>query len=195
MKSAAANNVVVKLATASMLWLVVWSGTQGIFMSDVLLKLPGELNLKYVIATLWIALIAIISLIILPWYRKKIFPKSYLLWLYIIPAILLLILPQHYTLTLYYPVFVFMIIITVFWQDYVTFGLLQTYLATRVSPNVAAMITTALFLLGHVIFFLHDLADPQFVLIALAGGAFAFSRRYTGTIYVAHVLHLCFYLI
>lgn len=193
MKSAA-NNLVIKLATASILWLAVWSSTQGIFMSDILLKLPGELNLKYVIVTLWVAVLAIASLIILPSYRKKTLPKSYLLWLYIIPAILLLILPQHYTLTLYYPVFVFMIIVTVFWQDYVTFGLLQTYLATRVSPNVAAMMTTALFLLGHVIFFLHDLADPQFVLIALAGGAFASSRRYTGTIYVANVLHLCFYL-
>ena len=194
MKSAA-NNLVIKLATASMVWLAVWSGTQGIFMSDILLKLPGELNLKYAIATLWVAVIAIASLIILPSYRKKVLTKSYLLLLYVIPAILLAMLPQHYSLTLYCPIFVFMIIITVFWQDYVTFGLLQTYLAKRASPSVAAMITTALFLLGHIIFFLNDLADPQFALIALAGVAFAFSRRYTGTIYIANILHLCFYLI
>lgn len=189
------NNSIRKVVAACLLWLVVWSGTQGIFMSDILLRLPGELNLKYLIATIWVLAIVIIALIVMPSYRKKMLPKSNLLWLYVLPAILLFMLPAHYSLTLNFPVFVFMILVTVFWQEYVTFGLLQTYLAMRMSANIAAIATALLFLFGHAIFFLNDLGNPQIALISLAGFVFAFSRRYTGSIYVANVLHLCFYLI
>ena len=87
-----------------------------------------------------------------------------------------------------------MILVTVFWQDYLTFGLLQSHLATKVSENAAAIITAFLFILGHIVFFLNDPFDPQFVLIAVAGFIFAFSRRFTGTVYIANVIHLSFYL-
>lgn len=131
----------------------------------------------------------------MPSYRKKVLPKSVLLWLYTIPATLLLMLPGHYHLALYFPVYIFMILVMVFWQDYVTFGLLQSHLETKVSANIAAIMTAFLFLLGHMVFPIDHLADPQFAIIASAGFLFSFSRRYIGNIYIANVLHFCTYLI
>lgn len=175
-------------------WLLVWVFTQGIFMSDILTHLPGDLNVNYTIATTWISAVAVVFLVMMSSYRKKILTRSRLLWLYVIPVILLVFLPNHYSLTLSLPVYMLMILVTVFWQDYLTFGLLQSRLATKVSENTAAIITALLFILGHIIFFLNGPLDSQFILIAVAGFIFALSRRFTGTVYIANVIHLCFYL-
>jgi len=88
-----------------------------------------------------------------------------------------------------------MIVITVFWQDYLTFGVLQSFLAKQSNRNIAATITGVVFLLGHAVFFLNDLSNPQFVLIGIAGFVFAFSRRYAGNIYIANIIHTLVYLI
>lgn len=175
-------------------WLLVWVFTQGIFMSDILTHLPGDLNANYTTATAWILAVALVCFVVMSSYRKRILTRSKLLWLYAIPATLLVFLPSHYSLTLSLLVYVFMILVTVFWQDYLTFGLLQSHLATKVSENAAAIITAFLFILGHIVFFLNDPFDPQLVLIAVAGFIFAFSRRFTGTVYIANVIHLSFYL-
>lgn len=88
-----------------------------------------------------------------------------------------------------------MISITVFWQDYLTFGIFQTFLAERISQNTAACLVAVVFLAGHAVFFLGDLTNPQFIIIALAGFIFAFSRRYTGNIYIANLIHTIVYLV
>jgi membrane protease YdiL (CAAX protease family) len=176
-------------------WLLAWVATQGIFMSEVLRLLPWNVNTSYAIATIWVFIVTITAIIILPSYRKKSLPKSKLLWLYAIPLILLIFLPQHYALALNIWVYIPMIIITVFWQDYLTFGILQPALSKRLSLNGAAILTAVIFVLGHAIFFLNNVYDPQFILIALAGFTYAFSSRYAGNIYIANIIHISFYLI
>lgn len=185
----------VHVITAVLAWLVLWCLTQGLFMSEFLQKLYIDINLIYLLATAWVAMVACISVSVLPHYRKKILPKSKLLWLYSIPAVLLILLPSHYQLPLALPVYILMITITVFWQDYLTFGLLQTRLEKILTKNIAAPTTALLFMFGHLVFYLNSLLDPQFILLGIAGFVFAFSRRYMGNIYIANILHLCFYLI
>lgn len=177
------------------LWLIVWVFTQGIFMSEILLNSPLDINISYLLATVWVLVVLILCVALLPVFRKDSLPKSKLLWLYFIPFALLLYLPWHYALTLNIWVYIPMIVITVFWQDYLTFGVLQSFLAKQSNRNIAATITGVVFLLGHAVFFLNDLSNPQFVLIGIAGFVFAFSRRYAGNIYIANIIHTLVYLI
>ncbi len=177
------------------LWFIVWVFTQGIFMSEILLNSPLDINISYLLATVWVLVVLILCVALLPVFRKDSLPKSKLLWLYFIPFALLLYLPWHYALTLNIWVHIPMIVITVFWQDYLTFGVLQSFLAKQSNRNIAATITGVVFLLGHAVFFLNDLSNPQFVLIGIAGFVFAFSRRYAGNIYIANIIHTLFYLI
>jgi|JI6StandDraft_1071083.scaffolds.fasta_scaffold98421_3 membrane protease YdiL (CAAX protease family) len=177
------------------LWFIVWVFTQGIFMSEILLNSPLDINISYLLATVWVLVVLILCVALLPVFRKDSLPKSKLLWLYFIPFALLLYLPWHYALTLNIWVYIPMIVITVFWQDYLTFGVLQSFLAKQSNRNIAATITGVVFLLGHAVFFLNDLSNPQFVLIGIAGFVFAFSRRYAGNIYIANIIHTLFYLI
>lgn len=177
------------------LWFIVWVFTQGIFMSEILLNSPLDINISYLLATVWVLVVLILCVALLPVFRKDSLPKSKLLWLYFIPFALLLYLPWHYALTLNIWVHIPMIVITVFWQDYLTFGVLQSFLAKQSNRNIAATITGVVFLLGHAVFFLNDLSNPQFVLIGIAGFVFAFSRRYAGNIYIANIIHTLVYLI
>ena len=177
------------------LWFIVWVFTQGIFMSEILLNSPLDINISYLLATLWVLVVLILCVALLPVFRKDSLPNSKLLWLYFIPFALLLYLPWHYALTLNIWVYIPMIVITVFWQDYLTFGVLQSFLAKQSNRNIAATITGVVFLLGHAVFFLNDLSNPQFVLIGIAGFVFAFSRRYAGNIYIANIIHTLVYLI
>ena len=177
------------------LWFIVWVFTQGIFMSEILLISPLDINISYLLATVWVLVVLILCVALLPVFRKDSLPKSKLLWLYFIPFALLLYLPWHYALTLNIWVYIPMIVITVFWQDYLTFGVLQSFLAKQSNRNIAATITGVVFLLGHAVFFLNNLSNPQFVLIGIAGFVFAFSRRYTGNIYIANIIHTLVYLI
>ncbi len=164
-------------------------------MSEILLNSPLDINISYLLATVWVLVVLILCVALLPVFRKDSLPKSKLLWLYFIPFALLLYLPWHYALTLNIWVYIPMIVITVFWQDYLTFGVLQSFLAKQSNRNIAATITGVVFLLGHAVFFLNDLSNPQFVLIGIAGFVFAFSRRYAGNIYIANIIHTLVYLI
>ena len=175
-------------------WLVIWLVTQGLFMSDVLRNLPWDVNISYIVATVWVLTVTITALSALPKYKKISLPKSKLLWLYTVPLMALILLPLHYSLALDIRVYIPMIIITVFWQDYLTFGILQPALAKRLSPNQAAIITAAVFVFGHVIFSFKNILDPQLLLVTAAGFIFAFATRRTGNIYIANIIHTIFYL-
>lgn len=176
-------------------WGLVWVCTQGIFLAELPLKLPGGVNVVTLVATAWVLVVTIVCLVALPAYRRESLPRSKWLWLYVLPAVLLAFLPQHYVFAPDVWVFMIMIIVTVFWQDYLTFGVLQPFLSRRMSPTWAVVVTTIVFFAGHVVFSPGDIADPQMLLIASAGLVFALSRRFTGAVYLANVIHLSFYLL
>jgi len=176
------------------MWFLAWAATQGLFISEILTRLPWEINSSYTVVTIWVLIVTVTCFILMPSFRKESLPKSRLLWLYSIPVALLFLLPQHYRLTLNLWVYMFMILVTVFWQDYLTFGVLQSVLSKRVSSNKAATLTAVVFILGHIIFVLNNVFDPQMLLVVIAGLVFAFSRRYSGSIYIANIIHTIFYL-
>ena len=180
---------------AAILWLTAWTATQGIFISEVLVRSPWDINISYVVAIIWVLIATIAAFILFPSRTRNVLPKSKLLWLYAIPVLLLALLPGHYSLSLNIWAYIPMILVTVFWQDYLTFGILQSTLAERLSLNGAAVLTAIIFSLGHVLFSMNNILDPQLLLITFAGFVFAFSRRYTGNIYIANIIHITIYLI
>lgn len=176
-------------------WFAIWVLTQGLFISEVLKNLPWNVDISYMIATIWVLAVTAAVLVVLPKYRKTSLPRSKLLWLYIVPITALIFLPLHYALSLDIKVYIPMILITVFWQDYVTFGILQPMLGERLSPNRAAIMTSIVFTFGHVLFSLNNILDPQLLLVAIAGFVFAFSTKRTDNIYIANIIHMIVYLV
>lgn len=125
-------------------------------------------------------------------------PKSKMILLYLLPLAILLALPFHYNLFLLLPVFIAMTLITCFWQDFLTFGLFQTYVSTKVGKWLEIIIVTVVFFIGHLVFYLDSLLTMPIAgwgLILVASFVLAALRRYTGTIYAGNVLHLSFLLL
>lgn len=192
-------NTVLFTLMLSSLWLLVWSLTHGFFMNDNLMNLlPGDLNQKYVSASLYIFIIILSSFFIFPKIRKKNLPKSKLIYLYLIPLSLIAALPFHYSLTLNPAVYVLMILISCFWQDYLTFGIYQTELSKKLKPLATVVTVATVFFLGHFIFYL-DILNQQsifsWLMIAIAGLALATIRYKTNNVYTSNVIHLSFLLL
>lgn len=192
------NTVLFSLILSS-LWLLVWSLTHGFFMNDNLMSLlPGDFDQKYITASLYILIIIIGSFFILPKIRRKNLPKSKLIYLYLIPLSLIAALPFHYSLTLNPAVYILMILISCFWQDYLTFGIYQTELSKRLRPLATILTVATVFFLGHFIFYL-DILNQQSIfswsIIAIAGLALATIRYKTNNVYTSNVIHLSFLLL
>lgn len=129
-------------------------------------------------------------LVLLMWYHQKwtqelfAIKSNYTYLLYAILAVAFVTIPLHYHLKL--PVFVYMIFIpvSVLWQNYITFGLLQNYLRTYVSKNMAIGIIAVCFILAHILFVPNFITSPILIAITLIMALlFAYIREKTGTLH------------
>ncbi|MEZ5087523.1 MAG: hypothetical protein R2722_15180 [Tessaracoccus sp.] len=75
-------------------------------------------------------------------------------------------LPFHYGLEFPVALYMFWMIVSVFWQDYLTFGLLQKYLAERF-PTWAVLVASAVIFWAGNALFLPDKFAPVHVLPTL----------------------------
>lgn len=168
-------------------------------MSDNLARIiPGDSYSRTITATVFVAFVLAISLIIFKKYNKKFLVRSKQLYLYLIPLILAVILPLHYHLTSPWYMYVFMIVVTVFWQDYLTFGIFQTYIQSKVKTLLAVILVGSLFTLGHFIFFVSSFSPesiPLWIALLCTGILFAWLRKRFGNIYTINVLHMSFLLL
>ncbi len=115
---------------------------------------------------------------------------------YAIPLIAGIALPFHYGLEYPVALYMFWMTVSVFWQDYLTFGLLQKYLAERI-PTWAVLVASAvIFWAGHAVL-LPDKFAPVHLLPSLAilalGFVLASLRVRLGTLHLILALHLAFY--
>jgi|JI6StandDraft_1071083.scaffolds.fasta_scaffold175211_2 hypothetical protein len=183
---------------ASVAWLIIWIFTQGLFMSESLMKIiPLETNVSILLATSYVAVILAISLVVFKKYNKKFLARTNLLYLYILPLILVGLLPFHYHLALPLSIYIFMIVVTVFWQDYLTFGIVQTYVQTTLTPTLSLFIVALLFTLGHFTFLISSFSSayiPGLIALFCVSALFAWFRKHFGNIYIINVLHLSFLL-
>lgn len=183
------------LATAT--WIVLWHLTPGLHAHGLGLFAAGPVAAT-LIETLAASVIVVVIALFHGRYNRFLFARSKQLCLYLLPAVLALVLPFHYALPL--PVLVYMVWMTVsvFRQDYLTFGLLQSYLAERLPGWATTPIVAAVFYLGHAIVLPDKFAPPQW-LPALGilgmGSACAVVRARLRTLHAVLALHLASYFV
>lgn len=176
-------------------WMALWYLTPGLHWRGFGALLSDEtagILLETAVALVIVAGIALL-------HRRRtgqLLARNRQVWLYAVPAVLAIALPFHYTLPLPVGVYMVWMTVSVFWQDYLTFGLLQSYLRDRLPPAATIVIVVLVFTLGHVLLVPDRFAPPHLLPalgILVMGAVCAVIRARTGTLHLLLALHLGFY--
>lgn len=186
------------LATSTV-WLVMWFATQGLFVLFNDQHPAGSLNTRLAWLTGYVAVVLAVAMVVFRRQRRDFLPPSGLLWLYALPVALLVALPFHYDGPVAVPLLAIMVVVTAFWQDYLTFGLVQSFIGRHASPLVAVLVAGGLFAAGHIVFFI-ERSTPLTLLVLCAvylaaGCLLAWLREGSRSIYATNVAHLSFLLV
>lgn len=183
---------------APVVWLGLWFFVPGLHAAGIGSLLSDDDATQVLIETVVALALSLLLVALHRRWNRDLFARSWQVWLYSVPILLALVLPLHYGLPLPVAVYIFWMAVSVFFQDYLTFGLLQNYLAETL-PRWAVIVATAVvFYLGHAIFIPQNFAptNPLPALAILAVGAvFALLRARLKTLHLLLVLHLSFYFI
>lgn len=184
------------IALACLGWTALWYFTPGLHGNGIGSRYRDDAGTDILIET---ATAVVLLLIIVPLhkrYNRELFAPSKQLPLYALPVVLAVALPFHYTLPLPLPVYMMWMTVSVFWQDYLTFGLLQNYLRERLPTWAVIGGVTSVFYLGHALF-IPDRFAPTQPLAALGiialGIVLSALRTRLKTLHVLLALHLSFY--
>jgi hypothetical protein len=180
-------------------WFALWCLTPGLTDRGPVRLVARDDALVVFLESLIAGLLAIAIAILQRTHTRELFAPSRQRFLYIIPAMLALTLPLHYHLEFPLPLYIFWMTVSVFWQDYLTFGLLQRHLAARLPSRTVIPVVAALFALGHVIllpdkFGIAPNPLPALSMLAL-GLLLAWLRRRFTTMHLILTLHLSFYFV
>lgn len=195
---------VVTVILAVIAWLGLWQLVPGLVENSIGARLSDNAEVGLLID---IALAVIVLAILFLTHRRfnqTLFKKQSTIWLYLLPLAALILIPLRvdgFDGDIFGSpawLYVLMMIANVATQQYLTFGLLQSYLRSVFTPLVSVAVTTIIFYLGHALL-LPDRFGPTMIANALfiivLGLIFASLRQKTGTLHANLALHLAFYLI
>jgi len=186
------------LIVAVVVWFGLWYLTPGLLSNGVGHLFTDDLATSVLIETVLAAVLAVVLVLTHRRYNRVLFARSWSIWLYALPVVLAIALPFHYELVL--PVFLYMVWMTVsvFWQDYLTFGLLQSYLGERLPGWGVIVASAVIFWLGHALFIPDRFAPtnwlPSLAILALGFGL-ASLRVWLKSLHLILALHLSFYFV
>lgn len=185
-------------------WWIFWMSSQALYMIDVPLlsdiRDSGNLQQQFIVLTLWITGIAIITTLI--WHISVhdysfLRGKKWQIALYVIPLMIMVMLfATHQTgyggidLRIY----ILGMVVSTFCQDILTTGFLQTALTKTIGDKFAAVVTAIMFFLGHFMTIAQSLS-PMGAIMICGFVLFSWLRYKTGNIYIVNVIHLTFSLI
>lgn len=179
-------------------WFGLWYLTPGLHSNGVGSFVTDEPALSTLIETLAALVVAVVLVLTHRRYNAELFARSWTLWLYALPLVAAVALPFHYGLGLPLGLYMFWMTVSVFWQDYFTFGLLQRYLAERLPTWFVVVASGVIFWAGHTLL-LPDTFAPAHVLPSLAilalGLVLAALRTWLKTVHCILAPHLTFYLV
>lgn len=192
------------LAAALVMWFLLWPLCPGLFPITI-----GSIITSDATTQLWVdiavALVVILLLILThPEMTKSLFSQQWTVYLYILPVVALVTMVFRVGgidgMVFGYPVWLYTSMITtnVALQQFLTFGLLQSYCEKVISPALTIAIITIVFYLGHGIFISAKFAPNKPVaalFIVVVGLAFAVIRQRTRTLHTNLALHLLSYFI
>lgn len=177
-------------------WFALWYLTPGLLDNGVGRLFTDDPAGSVLIETVVALALALVLVMLHRRYNRVLFARSRLAYLYGLPLVLAVALPFHYELSLPVALYIFWITVSVFWQDYLTFGLLQSYLGEWLPARVQALVVAVMFYLGHAVL-IPDRFGPSSVLPALAiltlGLTLSLLRAKLGTLHLILALHLSFY--
>lgn len=183
---------------AVIVWFGLWYLTPGLLSNGVGSLFTDDPVASVLIETVLALLLAVVLVVTHRRYNRVLFARSWSIWLYVLPVALAIALPFHYELIL--PVFLYMawMTVSVFWQDYLTFGLLQSYLGERLPIWGVIVASAVIFWLGHALFIPDRFAPanwlPSLAILAL-GVALASLRVWLKSLHLILALHLSFYFV
>ena len=180
-------------------WFILWCLTPGITDRGPVRLVVQEDTVVVFLESLIAGLLVIAIAILQRTHTRELFAPSPQRFLYIVPVVLALALPLHYELEFPVLLYIFWMTVSVFWQDYLTFGLLQRHLAARLPSRAVIPAVAVLFALGHVIllpdkFGLVPNPFPALSMLAL-GLLLAWLRYRFTTMHLILTLHLSFYFV
>lgn len=186
------------MLVAVVVWFGLWYLTPGLLSNGVGSLFTNDVAVSVLVETVIVLVIAVILVLLHRRYNRELFARDWTVWLYALPLVAGVALPFHYGLEFPVALYMFWMIVSVFWQDYLTFGLLQKYLAERF-PTWAVLVASAVIFWAGNALFLPDKFAPVHVLPSLAilalGFVLASLRVWLGTLHLILALHLGFYFI
>ncbi|MFE4469042.1 hypothetical protein ACFRFH_09495 [Leifsonia sp. NPDC056824] len=182
---------------AAFLWLGGWYLTPGLG-NGVGQLFTDDLAVSVLIETMLALVLAVILVLTHRRYNRVLFARSGTVYLYALPLITSVALPFHYSLMLPVVLYMLWMTVSVFWQDYLTFGLLQSYLGERLPAWGVIVVSAVMFWLGHALFIPERFAPtnvlPSLAILAL-GFTMASLRVWLRSIHLILALHLTFYFV
>ncbi|GEN87515.1 hypothetical protein [Oceanobacillus sojae] len=179
-------------------WLILWYLTPGLHGNGIGNLFTNNDESSIFLETIIALIIVIILIVTHKRCNQLLFHQSKWIYLYISPVVLALVLPFYYNLPLPAHLYIFWMTVSVFWQDYLTFGLLQSYLEEHLPMWTVILAVAIIFYIGHVVF-IPDSFAPAHVSSAFSilglGIVVAFLRAKLKTLHIILVLHLSFYFI
>ena len=183
---------------AVLVWFGLWYLTPGLLSNGVGSRFTTDDATSVLIETV-LALVTVVALVLLHRrYNRELLARSWSIWTYALPIAFGIALPFHYGLSLPVALYMFWMTVSVFWQDYLTFGLLQKYLAERLPTWVMVLGSAVIFWTGHALFLpgRFGFTEPLPSLAMLALGLILASLRvWLKTLHLILALHLTFYFI
>ena len=160
--------------------------------------LPGSNELQVLAITGYVALVMCVAVTVLHKEAKEFMRPSKWMLLYVLPLACVALLQFKYQGPLPVWLFIVMIVVSVTWQDVLTFGFFQGRVRRLTSMLNTILVVGFLFGFGHVVALTSDMsqiASPGFYLLLVVGILFAWLREKTSNIYVINVLHMTFLLV
>lgn len=192
------------LIIAVLAWFCLWSLVPALMSWSIGSWLSSDDTVSMLVDIAIAALVLMVLFLTHQKFNKQLFKAQKTRWLYVLPEIALLAIPLRVggidgdifgnPAWLY----VLMMTASVAMQQYLTFGLLQSYLGEKLSTPLTIMLTTLVFYLGHALFLADKFAlmyPLNALFIVVLGVLFASIREKTGTLHANLALHLAFYFV
>ena len=179
-------------------WFGLFSLTPGLLDHGIGHLFSNDFTTSVVIETVLALLLAVVIVLVHRRYSRALFARSWAMWLYLLPLVLAITLPLHYSLPAPLAVYMLWMTVSVFWQDYLAFGLLQSYIGERLPTWATVAAVAVLFWSAHAIFIPDRFAPnnlvPSLAILALAL-VLALLRAKLKTLHLILALHLSFYFV
>lgn len=183
---------------ACAIWFGLWYLTPGLLANGAGRLFTTDPDVSVLIETILAFVLAVALVLTHRRFNRVLFARSWSRWLYAVPVALAVTVPFRYELLAPVGLYMVWMTVSVFWQNYLTFGLLQGYLGERLPAWGVLVVSAVMFWLGHVLFIPDHFAPvhvgPSLAILVL-GFVLGSLRLWLRTLHLILALHLSYYFV